>query len=471
MEKFIHDDFLLTNKQARELYHEFAENLPIIDYHSHLDPKKIATDYQFTNITEAWLAGDHYKWRALRSLGVDERYCTGDASDREKFDQWAASMPALVRNPLYHWAHLELRRPFGIDDCLLSSDTAERVWNDTNAMLASGDFGAHKILRKMNVEIVCTTDDPVDSLRHHKAFAESGDTGLRLFPTWRPDRARNLADTEAFLGWIERLNLASGIEVTSLETYLEALRKRHDFFHDAGCRVSDHSIEAFGDHFPLFGEANIILAHALKGEKISLEGQRAFSLFMLHEFGKWDAERGWTQQYHLGALRNPNAKAFQTLGPDTGFDGIADFTYACPFAKHLGRLAEIDRLAKTVVYNLNPRDNEMLAVLCGSFNYGTSAGKVQFGAAWWFLDQMDGIKRHLETVSQLNVLSRFLGMLTDSRSFLSFTRHEYFRRILCNMLGKDMENGIIPNDIAFIGKMVTAICHDNAQNFFNFPQK
>lgn len=470
MRKFIHEDFLLDTPQACELFHGVAEKLPIIDYHCHLDPAKIANDMRFENITQAWLAGDHYKWRGMRSVGVDETFCTGNASDRDKFNMWAASVPKFLRNPLYHWTHLELRRPFGIDDCLLSSETADKIWTETNLKLASPGFGAYGILRQMNVELVCTTDDPTDSLEHHIHFAAQADRGLRLFPTWRPDKARNILNPQLFNQWVDKLETVSGMSVRTLEVFLDALQKRHAFFHAAGCRLSDHSLERLGGHFPSMMEVSLIFEKVRHHDVPTAEEADIFNLFMLFQFSSWDAQAGWTQQYHIGAMRNPNRKAFTALGPDTGFDAVADFAFAVPFAEHLSRIAEADQLPKTIVYNLNPRDNEMLAVLCGSFQFGAAAGKIQFGAAWWFLDQMDGISRHIETLSQLGVLSQFVGMLTDSRSFLSFTRHEYFRRILCRILGREMKDGLIPDDPLLIGRMVRAISHDNAASFFNFQK-
>lgn len=467
MSVFIHDDFLLDTSEAVELYHRYAENQPILDYHCHLDSSKLAADYVFANIAEAWLHGDHYKWRAMRTLGIDERYCSGRASDHEKFLQWAGALPKLLRNPLYHWTHLELKRPFGIDDLLLSSATAETVWRRAGTLLKEPNFGARGILKQMNVELVCTTDDPTDSLEAHLAHAKSDD-GVRMLPTWRPDRARAIAEPTVFEAWIFRLSEAAQMPVQSFSDFIAVLQKRHSFFAAAGCRLSDHSIERMGCHHPNSTEAEAIFQAVRQGVTPTTEQIDSFSLYMLYLFGTWDAAAGWTQQYHIGALRNPNRRTYEQLGPDTGFDAINDINFAVPLAAHLSRLTEADALPKTILYNLNPRDNASLAVLCGSFQDGITAGKIQFGPAWWFLDQLEGMKVQIESLSQLGILSCFTGMVTDSRSFLSYTRHEYFRRILCRILGREMHEGVIPNDLHWVGNMVSDLAYRNAKNYFKF---
>ncbi len=468
---FIDTDFLLDTPQSRELYHAYAKPMPIIDFHSHLNPAWIAQDHHFQDITEAWLSDDHYKWRAMRTAGVPERYCTGDASPREKFDKWAATVPILLRNPLYHWTHLELRRIFGIDGLQLSPSTADYIWALTREKLSQPNFGARGIAQQLNVIVSCTTDDPSDPLTYHKMNNADRQTTITLLPTWRPDKARQVANAAAFRAWVEKLAQADNRTITTFSDLLETLTRRHAYFHEIGCRASDHSIEAFTPNLCTPAEAEAIFADTLRGNNQTPEAQTRYSFWMLHFFSTLDMKTDWVQQYHIGALRNPNAAALRRLGPDTGFDAIADDTYALPLALHLSRLAEANTLPRTILYNLNPRDNEMLAVLAGSFQDGTPGGRIQYGAAWWFLDQMDGLTRHIETLSQLGVLSQFVGMLTDSRSILSFTRHEYFRRILCRILGRDIADGLIPNDTALVGKMVRDISSHNAKYYFNFPMK
>ena len=465
---FINDDFLLDTPQARTLFHEYAEEQPIIDYHSHLDPAAIADNRQFSNIAQLWLDGDHYKWRAMRTNGIPERLCSGDAPDREKYDAWAATVPRLLRNPLYHWTHLELRRPFGISGILFSPETADEVWEKTSSMLQSGGMGALDILKRMNVETVCTTDDPCDDLSAHRRHASSGDS-VKLLPTFRPDKARAVHQGSAWREWVARLEQASGMEIRDLAAFREALASRHDFFARHGCKLSDHSLEAFDEESLSGEEAAALFASALRGGDIASGDAARFSNYLMDYFAELDSAKNWVRQLHVGALRNPNGAALRDLGPDTGFDAIADFTYMAPLGRLLDRSAQQGTLPRTILYNLNPRDNAALAVLCGSFQDGVTAGKMQYGAAWWFLDQMDGMTRHLETLSQLGMLSRFVGMLTDSRSLLSYRRHEYFRRILCNMLGKEVENGELPaSELPFIGKMVEDISYNNAKQYFGF---
>lgn len=464
---FINDDFLLDTPQARTLFHEYAEGQPIIDYHSHLDPAAIADNRQFSNIAQLWLDGDHYKWRAMRTNGIPERLCSGDAPDREKYDAWAATVPRLLRNPLYHWTHLELRRPFGISGILFSPETADEVWKKTSSMLQSGGMGALDILKRMNVETVCTTDDPCDDLSAHRRHASSGDS-VKLLPTFRPDKARAVHRGSAWREWVARLEQASGMEIRDLAAFREALASRHDFFARHGCKLSDHSLEAFDGESLSGEEAAVLFASALRGGDIASGDAARFANYLMGYFAELDSAKNWVRQLHVGALRNPNGAALRDLGPDTGFDAIADFTYIAPLGRLLDRSAQQGTLPRTILYNLNPRDNAALAVLCGSFQDGVTAGKMQYGAAWWFLDQMDGMTRHLETLSQLGMLSRFVGMLTDSRSLLSYTRHEYFRRILCRVLGRDMAQGLVPDDMEMVGSMATDISYRNAKQYFNF---
>ena len=464
---FINDDFLLDTPQARTLFHEYAEGQPIIDYHSHLDPAAIVDNRQFSNIAQLWLDGDHYKWRAMRTNGIPERLCSGDALAREKYDAWAATVPRLLRNPLYHWTHLELRRPFGISGILFSPETADEVWKKTSSMLQSGGMGALDILKRMNVETVCTTDDPCDDLSAHRRHASSGDS-VKLLPTFRPDKARAVHQGSAWREWVARLEQASRMEIRDLAAFREALASRHDFFARHGCKLSDHSLEAFDEESLSGEEAAALFASALRGGDIASGDAVRFSNYLMDYFAELDSAKNWVRQLHVGALRNPNGAALRDLGPDTGFDAIADFTYMAPLGRLLDRSAQQGTLPRTILYNLNPRDNAALAVLCGSFQDGVTAGKMQYGAAWWFLDQMDGMTRHLETLSQLGMLSRFVGMLTDSRSLLSYTRHEYFRRILCRVLGRDMAQGLVPDDMEMVGSMAADISYRNAKQYFNF---
>lgn len=464
---FINDDFLLDTPQARVLFHEYAEKQPIIDYHSHLDPAAIADNRQFSNIAQLWLDGDHYKWRAMRTNGIPERLCSGDAPDREKYDAWTATVPRLLRNPLYHWTHLELRRPFGISGILLSPETADEVWEKTSSMLQSGEMGALDILKRMNVETVCTTDDPCDDLSAHRRHAASGES-VQLLPTFRPDKARTVHQGSAWRNWVARLEQAAGMKIRDLVSFRKALASRHDFFARHGCKLSDHSLEAFDEESLSGEEAAALFASALQGGEIAFRDAVRFSNYLMDFFAELDSGKNWVRQLHVGALRNPNGAALRELGPDTGFDAIADVTYIASLGRLLDRSAQKGTLPRTILYNLNPRDNAALAVLCGSFQDGVTAGKMQYGAAWWFLDQMDGMTRHLETLSQLGMLSRFVGMLTDSRSLLSYTRHEYFRRILCRILGRDMAQGLIPDDMEMIGSMAVDISYGNAKQYFNF---
>jgi glucuronate isomerase len=464
---FIHDDFLLQSAQARALYHDYARDLPIIDYHCHLPPAEIAADKRYANMSEIWLGGDHYKWRAMRSNGVAERYCTGDAPAREKFDQWAATMPHLLRNPLYHWTHLELARYFGITD-LLSPETADAIWEAGNARLADPDFSARGLMTRSKVVVVCTTDDPIDTLVHHQAIAADPSFDVQVLPTWRPDKGMAVEAAAPFNAWVDALSAAADMEIGTYAAYVSALHQRHDFFHAVGCRLSDHGVETLYAADYTAGEIVRIFAKIRGGSELDADEVVAFKSAMLVLFGEMDAAKDWTQQYHYGALRNNNTAMFEQAGADTGFDSIADVEVGRPLARLLDRLNRSGTLPRTILYNLNPRDNELLVTMCGNFQDGSIAGKLQHGSGWWFLDQMDGMQRQMESLSQLGLLSRFVGMLTDSRSFLSYTRHEYFRRILCNMLGHDMVNGIIPNDRAMVGAMVQRISYHNAAGYFGF---
>lgn len=465
---FITEDFLLLSEPARRLYHEYAEGLPIIDYHCHLPPADVAKDRRFRNLTELWLEGDHYKWRQMRTNGIAERYCTGDASPREKFQKFAESMPKMLGNPLYHWSHLELKRYFGISDRLLDGTTAEGIWNEVNAMLQDPSFSARGLMRKMKVVLVCTTDDPTDTLEHHQKLAADPTFPIQVLPTFRPDKAMAIEHPEAFRTWVEKLAQVAQVEIRDLTTFLEALRRRHDFFHAVGCRLSDHGLTTvFSEEAPE-SEIRSIFNRVREGKAVSEEEGRKFKSFLLYEFAVMNAEKGWTQQIHYGALRNNNRRLFRVLGPDIGCDSIGDWPVAEALSKFLGRLDEEGKLAKTILYNLNPRDNEVIATMIGNFQDGSVPGKMQFGSGWWFLDQIDGMTRQMTALANLGLLSRFVGMLTDSRSFLSYPRHEYFRRLLCNLLGGWMRDGLLPRDYALVGEMVKAISYNNAATYFGF---
>lgn len=467
MARFINDDFLLQTDAARELYHRHAARMPIIDYHCHLPPGQIAADYRYSSITEVWLGGDHYKWRAMRSNGVAERFCTGEASAREKFDKWAETMPYLLRNPLYHWTQLELARYFDIYD-LLGPDTADVIWEQTNARIAQPGFSARGLMQDSNVAAVCTTDDPVDDLAAHLQIAADESFEIQVRPTWRPDKAMAVEDADAFCVWLEKLEAAADMSVAVLDDFRAALAKRHQAFHAAGCRLSDHGLEQV--YAVDYTESQISAAFdkVRSGHQLNEEELLRFKSAMLYEFGIMDAEKDWTQQFHLGAMRNNNSRMFKQLGADSGFDSISDAESARPLSRLLDRLNSEEKLARTILYNLNPRDNEVLATMLGNFQDGSMPGKMQFGSGWWFLDQMDGMRKQMEALSQMGLLSRFVGMLTDSRSFLSYTRHEYFRRILCDMLGSDMECGRIPRDMNMVARMVRDICYNNAAEYFGF---
>ena len=463
---FIDDDFLLKSEAARILYHEYAKNMPIIDYHCHLPPDQIAEDRQFENLTQIWLYGDHYKWRAMRANGINERYCTGDASDWEKFEQWAATVPYTMRNPLYHWTHLELLRYFDID-IVLNKDSAREIYDECSAKLQQPDFTVKSLLNKMNVKVICTTDDPIDSLGFHKQISDSG-FGIKVLPTFRPDKSMLLIDSPAeFKAYLDKLSAVSGISISSYEDLLAAMQNRHDFFASMGGKLSDHGLEHIYSSFDETA-AKEAFALALKGELPSDAQRLAFKSVLLYDLAKMDHSKSWTQQFHLGALRNNNERMLRELGPDTGWDSIGDYSQAQALSKFLNKLDSTDQLAKTILYNLNPGDNEVLATMIGNYNDGSVAGKMQFGSGWWFLDQKDGMEKQMNALSNMGLLSRFVGMLTDSRSFLSYPRHEYFRRILCNLIGNDVENGELPNDMPWLGKLVSDISYNNAKNYFGF---
>ena len=465
---FLHEDFLLESVPARELYHRYAADLPIVDYHCHLSPAEIAQNKRWENITQIWLYGDHYKWRAMRTAGIDEAYCTGAASDWEKFEKFAELMPKALRNPLYHWTHLELKTYFGITDRLLGPDTARSIYDDCNRLIASPEFSCRSLMKKSKVEVVCTTDDPVDSLTDHLAIAADSSFDIQVRPTWRPDKSFAVEKPELFLAWLKKLEAVSKISVSNLDAFLVAIRQRHDFFHACGCRLSDRGLETLYAADCTEAKAAAIFQKILAGTAPSQDEACQFKSFMLHELAVLDAEKGWTQQLHVGALRNNNTRMFDKVGPDIGFDSVGDWSVAESMSRYFDRLDRKGLLPKTIIYNLNPRDNEVIATMIGNFQDGKTAGKMQFGSGWWFLDQLDGMTRQIESLSQLGLLSQFVGMLTDSRSFLSYTRHEYFRRLLCNILGNDIQRGLIPNDLPMVGKMVQDISYYNARNYFGF---
>lgn len=466
MKKFMDKDFLLQTNTAKELYHNHAANMPIFDYHCHINPQEIAVDKRYENITQIWLYGDHYKWRAMRTNGIHERYCTGDASDWEKFEKWAETVPNTIRNPLFHWTHLELKKFFGIDK-ILSPATAKEIWDECNAKLQTPEYSVRNIIRMANVDTICTTDDPIDSLEFHKQIKADG-FEVSVLPAWRPDKAMAVENVEIYNKYIASLAAAANITIDSFSSFLAALDKRHQFFHNNGCRLSDHGLETIIAEEYTLEEIEKVFLKIRNGLNLNTEEILKFKSCMLYEFGIMDHARGWTQQFHLGALRNNNTRLFNKLGADVGFDSIGDFEIGKPLSKFLNRLDLNNQLAKTVLYNLNPRDNELIGTMIGNFQDGSVPGKIQFGSGWWFLDQKDGMEKQLNALSNLGLLSRFVGMLTDSRSFLSYTRHEYFRRTLCNILGNDVENGEIPHDMVLLGKMVENICFNNAKTYFNF---
>lgn len=462
---FITDTFLLQNKFAEELYFKFAEKQPIIDYHNHLPPKEIAENRHFENITQVWIGGDHYKWRAMRTMGVNEKFITGNASDKEKFSAWAKTVPNTLRNPLFHWTHLELARYFDIYD-LLSEKNADDVYENVSAQLRTPEKSVRGLLKMRNVETVCTTEDPIDNLKYHQALKKS-DFGIKVSTAFRPDKAI-LIENEDYNSYIDKLGESAGIEIKSYKDLQDSLIKRIEYFHENGCRLCDHglnniSFETFSD-----SEINSIFEKKRNGEILTFHQIEKFKTAVLLFLGETYHSFGWVQQYHLGALRNNNARMLKILGPDTGWDSIGDFSQAENLSKFLNTLDSKDKLTKTIIYNLNPADNEIMATMIGNFNDGSVKGKVQFGSGWWFLDQKDGMEKQMNALSNMGLISCFVGMLTDSRSFLSFPRHEYFRRVLCNLLGKEIESGELPEDLDLVGKVVADICYFNAKEYFNF---
>jgi glucuronate isomerase len=466
MKPFLSEDFLLETETARKLYFEHAREMPIIDYHCHLPPREIAEDRNFENLTKIWLDGDHYKWRAMRTNGIPEKFITGNAPDDQKFEKWAETVPFTMRNPLYHWTHMELKKPFGVDT-LLNPATARDIYSRCTGLLQQQEFSTRNLLRYFRVKILCTTDDPADDLKYHKKLQDDG-FEIRVLPTFRPDKAIFIDDAVAYNAYLEVLGETAGIEIREYKDLLSALKNRHDYFHEMGCRLSDHGLEHL--YASDFKETEIskIFGRVRKGEIVSPEDQIKFKSAMLIELAGLDFARGWTQQFHLGALRNNNSRMKKDLGPDTGFDSIGDFEMARPLSKFMDTLDKNNRLAKTILYNLNPADNYLFASMTGNFNDGSFPGKIQFGSGWWFLDQKEAMEWQLNALSNLGLLSRFVGMLTDSRSFLSYPRHDYFRRILCNLFGNDVEKGLLPAETEWLGKMVENISFYNAWHFFNF---
>jgi glucuronate isomerase len=460
---FIEENFLLQNRTAQRLYRKYAEGKPILDYHNHLPPKEIAENRNFANLAEIWLGGDHYKWRAMRAAGVDERYITGNAQPREKFLAWARTVPLTVRNPLYHWTHLELKRYFGIDE-LLNEKTAPAIWEEANKQLQTPGLSIQGILYKFDVVALCTTDDPADELTWHEKIAAS-DLPTKVYPAYRPDKALAVNDAPAFNGWVDRLSATSGVSISRLPDFLEALETRHRHFHAHGCRLSDHGLPYCYADFPTESGASTIFDKARGGQSASAEDHARFASYMMVFFGRLDAQRGWTKQLHLGAIRNNNARGFKELGPDTGFDSIGDWPQVEALSAYMSKLAEQQALPKMILYNNNPNDNYTFASMTGNFQDGVTKGKIQFGSGWWYLDTKEGIEWQLNALSNIGLLSQFVGMLTDSRSFMSFPRHEYFRRVLCNLIGRDIENGEIPDEDDLVGPMIENICFGNARSY------
>jgi len=466
MKKFLDTNFLLQTQTAEKLYFEHADKMPIIDYHCHLPPDEIAIDKKFENLTKIWLDGDHYKWRAMRANGVTEKYCTGDADDFEKFKKWAETVPYTMRNPLYHWTHLELKRTFGISK-ILDQSTAKEIYKECTQKLNSDEYSVRNILRKMNVEVVCTTDDPVDSLEHHERI-KTEEFEIKVLPAWRPDKAMQVENPERFNAYLEKLGKVTDINISDFNNLLDALKSRHDFFHIQDCRLSDHGLETFYAEDYTESEIVSIFNKVRNGKQLDQAEILKFKSAMLIKLAIMDHSKGWIQQFHIGALRNNSSRMMTLLGPDTGFDSIGDFDIGKHMSKFFDKLDCENKLPKTIIYNINPGDNELMATMMGNFNDGSIAGKMQYGASWWFLDQKDGIQKQINTLSNMGLLSRFVGMITDSRSFLSYPRHEYFRRILCNLIGNDVENGELPNDMKLLGELVENICYYNAKYYFRF---
>ncbi len=467
MKTLIHENFMLENKTAEKLYHEYAKSMPIIDFHTHLPPDEIAGDKQFKNLAEIWLGGDHYKWRAMRTNGVPEKYCTGNVKDFEKFMKWAETVPHTMRNPLYHWTHMELKQSFGIDK-LLNPDTAEEIYEEANKKLQQKEYSTLNLVKKWNVETVCTTDDPVDNLKYHQKIRDNNQIPVNVYPTWRPDQMLAIQNIDDFNSYIDKLEKVSDVSINNLEQLITALRKRHDFFDSVGCKSSDHGIDTFYDCDYTESEIIGIFNNARSGKPVTTEQARKFQMAMLHELAVMNHEKGWVQQFHYGAMRNNNTRMYEKLGKDTGFDSIGDQPVAYAMSRFFDNLDMQDKLTRTIIYNINPNDNEVIGSMIGNFQDGSVPGKMQMGPAWWFNDNIRGMEEQMDVLSNLGLLSRFVGMLTDSRSFLSYSRHDYFRRILCNMLGRDIENGLLPEDYDFIGEMVQNICYHNAKAYFQF---
>ena len=470
MKPFLAEDFLLQTDTAKILYHEFARDMPILDYHCHLPVAEIAEDRNFDNLTQIWLNGDHYKWRAMRANGIAERFITGYAADEEKFAAWACTVPKTLCNPLYLWTHLELKRYFGIGDRLLNPDTAAEIYSACNAMLQTEEFSTRNMLRQMNVKVLCTTDDPVDDLSHHLKISMDQSFEIKVLPAFRPDKAMTVENPAAFNQWVDQLAAVADADIKDYESFLTALQSRHDFFHRMGCRLSDHGFEQLYSAVFSDEDINRIFDQVRSGQMLGRQEMLQFKSALALDLARMDAEKDWVQQFHLGALRNVNSRTKRTLGPDSGFDTMGDFEMARPLAVFLDKLDSGNRLAKTILYSLNPGDYDMLAAMIGNFQDGEVPGKMQFGAAWWYNDQKHGIERQLIALSNAGLLSRFVGMLTDSRSFLSYPRHEYFRRILCNLLGKEAESGELPDDLGLLGGLVKDICYYNAVNYFGFNE-
>jgi glucuronate isomerase len=466
MKSFLDENFLLQTETAKKLFHGYAEDMPVIDYHCHLPVQQIADDINFENLTQIWLYGDHYKWRAMRTNGIDESYITGGKSDFEKFVKWAETVPYTLRNPLYHWTHLELQRYFDVHE-LLTPDSAKKIYDDCTQKLQAKEYSVKNLLRKMNVQVVCTTDDPTDNLELHQKIKDDG-FEIKVLPAFRPDKAMNVDDVGEFNLYIEKLENASGLSVTSYQSYLDALKQRHDFFAAMGCSVSDHGMENMHAEDYTDDEIIAVFNKTRNGRELTLGERAKFKSAMLYVFAIWDHEKNWVQQFHLGALRNNNIRLLESCGPDTGWDSVGDFQQAKTLAKFLGRLDSTNQLTKTILYNLNPADNELMATMAGNFNDGSIPGKIQFGSAWWFLDQKDGMTKQMNALSNMGLISRFVGMITDSRSFLSYPRHEYFRRLLCNLFGEEIENGELPNDLEWTGKIISDISYYNAKTYFGW---
>lgn len=468
MKSFLDENFLLDTKTALFLFHEYAAKLPVVDYHSHLPPNQIAENVNFDNLTQIWLAGDHYKWRAMRANGINEAYITGHKSDWEKFEQWAATVPYTLRNPLYHWTHLELQRYFNIDT-LLCPASARKIYDECGEKLRSAEYSVKNLIKNRNVEVVCTTDDPLDNLSSHQKIKQDG-YAVKVLPAFRPDKAMEANDTKALNAYISRLETTTDTTIDDFDAYLNALKKRHDYFAANGCSLSDHGLEQLYAEDYSENEIRLIFLK-IKAEQALLPVEIVkFKSAMLFHFAVWDHKKGWVQQFHLGVLRNNNSRALKETGPDTGYDSIGDFAQGKAMSKFMDQLESKNKLPKTILYNLNPADNALMATMAGNFNDGSGPGKIQFGSAWWFLDQKDGMTKQLNVISNMGLLSRMVGMLTDSRSFLSYPRHEYFRRILCNLFGNDIENGELPNDIKWTGKIIQDICYYNAKNYFDFDK-